>query len=85
MIILLLRGTRNQGRISTPGLVSRAAAGDPLELLGVLHSTKRVVVKVAPLLIMMTLRITEFSTGRERALTESQMMIVQMMMRRRHV
>jgi hypothetical protein len=41
-----------------------------------------VVVIAAPLLMMMTPRIIELSTGRERALTESQMMIVLMMRRR---
>ena len=40
---LRLRNTRRQGSTSIPDSVrrSRAAAGDPLELLGVLHSTKR--------------------------------------------
>jgi len=59
MIILLLRGIRNQGLISTPGLVSRAAVGDPLELLGVLHSIERVVMVVVSLLMMMRPNIIE--------------------------
>ena len=76
MIILLLRCTKNQGRTSTLGLMSRAAAGDPLELLGVLHSTERVEMVAAPLLMMMRLKTIELSIGRERALTETQMLIV---------
>ena len=43
---VFLRGTR-RSRIFTPILVSRRAAGDPLEPLGVLHSTERVVVTAA--------------------------------------
>ena len=79
---VLLRSTKRQGRTCNPDPSSRRlAVGDPLELLGVLHSIERVVVIVVPLL-MMTLRILELSTGRERAPTESQMMTVQMMKRR---
>ena len=79
---LLLRDTRRQDRRCILGSVRRRAAGDLLELLEVLHSTERVVMVAAPLLLMMTLRITELRTGRERAPTESQMIIVQMMRRR---
>jgi len=60
MINPRLRNTRRQGRTCIPDLVSssRAAAGDPLELLGVLHSTERVaMVTVVPLLLMMRLKI----------------------------
>jgi hypothetical protein len=73
----LLRNTRRQGRTCIPDLASRsrAAAGDPLETLGVLHSIKRVVMVAAPLL-MMTLKTTELSIGREGALTKSQMITV---------
>jgi len=79
---LLLRDTRRQDRRCILGSVRRRAAGDLLELLEVLHSTERVVMAVAPFLMMMTLRITELRTGRERAPTESQMITVQMMRRR---
>ena len=88
MIILLLRGTRNQGKISTPGFVSRAAVGGLLEQLGVVHSIERVVMAAAPLLMMMRLRIIGLSQGRERALIEAQMLIAWMMsriLRRRHL
>ena len=60
MTDLLLRNTRRQDMTCIPSLVSRsrAAAGDPLELLGVLHSTERVaMVTVVPLLLMMRLKI----------------------------
>ena len=58
---LLLRNTRRQDRTCILGLVSRsrAAAGDPLELLGVLHSIERVVTVVVPLLMMMRPKIIE--------------------------
>ena len=79
---LLLRDTRRQDKRCILGSVRRRAAGDLLELLEVLHSTERVVMAVAPFLMMMTLRITELRTGRERAPTESQMITVQMMRRR---
>jgi hypothetical protein len=84
MITVPLRGIRRQSRTHLIGLVSRsrAAAGKPSRATRGAHSTKRVVVTAAPLLMMMTLRIIELSTGRERALTESQMMIVLMMRRR---
>ena len=69
---LLLRNTRRQGRTCVPGSVSRSRAtiGDPLEPLGVLCSIERMVMVAVPLLMMMTLRISELSTGKERALTE---------------
>jgi hypothetical protein len=73
MTNLRLRNTRRQGRTCIPDSVSRsrAVAGDPLEPLGVLHSTERVVmVTVVLLLMMMRLMITELSQGRGRALTE---------------
>ena len=61
MTDLLLRSARKPSRtqLASPVSWSRAAAGDPLEP-GVLHSTERVVmVTVAPLLMMMKLRIIE--------------------------
>ena len=79
---LLLRDTRRQDRRCILGSVRRRAAGDLLELLEVLHSTERVVMTAAPLLMMKTLRIIELRTGRERAPTENQMITVQMMRRR---
>jgi hypothetical protein len=84
MINPLLRGTRKPSRTFTPPLVSRrrATAGDPLEPLGVLHSTERVVMVTVVLLMMMRLKITELSQGRGRALIEVQMMTVVMMRRR---
>ena len=82
MITVLLRSTRKQSRIFTPLLVIKRAVGGPLEQLGVLHITERVVMAATPLLMMTTLRITELRTGRERAPTESQMITVQMMRRR---
>ena len=80
-MIQLWRNTRRQGRICILDLVSRsrAAAGDPLEPLGVLHSIERVVMVIAAPLLMMKLRIIELSTGKGRALieiqTESQMAV----------
>ena len=74
-----MRDTRRQDKRCILGSVRRRAVGDLLE---VLHSTERVVMAVAPFLMMMTLRITELRTGRERASTESQMITVQMMRRR---
>ena len=72
MITMLLRSTRKQSRIFIPLLVIKVVVGDQLEQLGVLHSTKRVVMVAAPLLMMMMrLRITELSIGTERAPTES--------------
>jgi hypothetical protein len=73
MIEQLLRNTRRQGRTCILDLASqsRAAAGDPLEPLGVLHSIKRVVMVAAPLLMMMTLKTKKLSIGREGAPTES--------------
>ena len=61
MTDLLLRNTRRQDMTCIPSLVSRsrAAAGDPLELLGVLHSIERVVMVVVPLLMMMRPNIIE--------------------------
>ena len=84
-IDLFLRNTRRQDRTCIPSLVSRSrlVAGDPLELLGVLHSIERVVVVAVPLLMMMTLRIIELSIGRGRAPIESQMMMTVLMMSRR--
>ena len=79
MIGLRLRNTRRQGRTCIPDSVgrSRAAAGDPLELLGVLHSTGRVVIVIAaPYLMMMRLKIIELSIGKGRAPTETQMLAV---------
>ena len=75
---LLLRNTRRQDRTCIPGLVSKSktTARDPLDLLGVLHSTERVEMVAAPLLMMMRLKTTELSLGRERALTETQMLTI---------
>ena len=84
-IDLPLRNTRRQGRTCILGLVSRsrAATGDLLELLGVLHNTERVVMVVVPLLMMMMrLKIIGLSQGRGIAPIESQMMTMVMMMRR---
>jgi hypothetical protein len=72
----LLRSTKRQDRTCILGSVSgtRAVAGDPLELLGVLHSTERVEMVPAPLaslLMMMRLKTIELSIGRERALIET--------------
>jgi len=55
------RNTRRQGRTCILDSVSgsKAAAGDPLEPLGVLHSIDRVVMVIAAPLPMMKLRITE--------------------------
>jgi hypothetical protein len=86
MIGLHLRNTRRQDRTCIQDSVrrNRAAAGDPLELLGVLHSTRRVVMVIAaPHLMMMRLKITELSTERGRALIESQMMMIVLIMNRR--
>jgi hypothetical protein len=57
----LLRNTIRQGRTCILGSVSRskAAVGDPLELLGVLHSTERAVMVAVPLLMMLRLMIIE--------------------------
>jgi hypothetical protein len=89
---LLFRGTRRQSRTCILDSVSRsrAAVGDPQELLEVLHSIERVVMVAAPLLMMMRLRITELSIGRGRAPAESQIMMTVLMMssrlrRRRHL
>ena len=79
------RNTRRQGRTCILGSISRsrAATGDLLELLGVLHSAERVaMVIVVPLLMMMRLKITGLSQGRGRAPIESQMMTVVMTRRR---
>jgi hypothetical protein len=74
----LSRSTKRQDRTCILGSVSRtkAVAGDPLELLGVLHSTERVEMVLAPLaslLMMMRLKTIELSIGirRERALIET--------------
>jgi hypothetical protein len=61
----------------------QAVAGDPLELLGVLHNIERVVMVAVPLLMMMRLKITELSTGRGRAPTKSQMMMTVLMLSKR--
>ena len=84
MTNLRLRNTRRQGRTCILGSVSRSrvAAGDLLELLGVLHSTERVEMVAVPLLMMMRLKIIGLSQGRGRAPIESQMMTMVMMMRR---
>ena len=83
MITMLLRSTRKQSRIFIPLLVIKVVVGGQLEQLGVLHSTERVeMVTAAPLLMMMRLRIIELSTGRERAMTEAQILIAQMMSKR---
>ena len=73
-MIHLWRNTRRQGRTCIPDLVSksRAVAGDPLEPLGALHSTERVVMLIAAPLLVMKLRIIDLSTGKGRALTETQ-------------
>ena len=69
---LRLRNTRRQDRTCIPDSVSRsrAAARDPLEPLGGLHSTERVVMVIAAPLLVMKLRIIELSIGRGRALIE---------------
>ena len=87
MTDLLLRNTRTQGRTCILGLVSRsrAAVGDPLELLGVLHSIGKAVMVAVYLLMMMRLKITELSIGRGRALIENQMTMIVLMMSRRHL
>ena len=62
MTYLLLRSARKPSRthLASPVSWSRAAARDPLEPLGVVQSIERVVmVTVAPLLMMMKLRIIE--------------------------
>ena len=73
-MIQLWRNTRRQGKTCIPNSVSRSrvVAGDPLEPLGALHSTERVVMVLAAPLLVMKLRITDLSTGKGRALTESQ-------------
>ena len=81
-MIQLWRNTRRQGKACIPDSVSRsrAVAGDPLEPLGALHSIERVVMVIATPLLVMKLRITDLSTGKGRALTEtqtgSQMMVI---------
>ena len=66
------RNTRRQDRTCILDSVSRSrtVAGDPLEPLGALRSTERVMMVIAAPLLMMKLRITELGTGRGRALTE---------------
>ena len=76
------RNTRRQGRTCILDSVSksRAAAGDPLEPLGALHSIERVVMVIAAPLLVMKLRIIDLSIGKGRALIEtqieSQMMVI---------
>jgi hypothetical protein len=82
---LRLRNTRRQGRTCILDSVSRSrtAAGDPLEPLGVLHNTERVVmVTILLLMMMMRLKTIELSQGRGRALTKVQMMMIVVIRRR---
>ena len=77
MVTVLLRNTRKQSKIFIPLLVIKVAAGDLLKQLGVIHNIERVAMVIAaPLLMMMTLRITELSIRRERAPIKSQMMTI---------
>ena len=66
-MIQLWRNTRRQDRKCILDSVSRSrtVAGDPLEPLGALHSTERVVMVIAAPLLVMKLRITDLSIKKE--------------------